>query len=175
MADPQEVQPGDEAAAATSPDLADAYLELGKSLSANPVGAETLKQIGVGFRKAAGLNHIGPVLSAQLEEQIEKTRGLVPPWGGADVELALPEPDTRPSEIVSATQRTAELIGQQNAAIAQLVELTINSLALSQTQQEQSRKSDRFSRRMTWTSVILTGATVAVSLAALIVAVTTGS
>lgn len=150
--------------------LGDAYVKLSKSLVNNALGADDLKKISAGFRRASGIDSIRDSLTSQRDEQVKRYREqLHPQWMDA-VELPVIEPDTTPSEIAANTERTADLIGQQNAAIAQLVELTINSLSLSKQQQEQSERTEKFSRGMAWASVILTTATVLVSAAALVVA-----
>jgi len=68
-----------------------------------------------------------------------------------------------------APARTAESTERMAEAVAELVALTANSLALSEKQREQSERSERFSRRMTWVSVILTGASFVAAVVAIIV------
>ncbi|WP_193596093.1 hypothetical protein [Microbacterium sp. YJN-G] len=152
-----------------TPDLGKAYGDLSRRLGKGGLGPEELKKLGEGFRRVAGMDHSRRVVADRLEALTKKARAVPSIWSEAE-EIPIIEPDTRPSVIAENTERTAELIGQQNTAISQLVELTINSLALSQQQQEQSKRSDQFSRRMAWVSVILTAATVLVSGAALVVA-----
>lgn len=165
MAGQQDPPPDDEPDDQDAPNLGKAYVELSQRLGNPGVDGETLKRIGEGFRRQSGISKIRGLLDDQLMKSIPKYE---------PVEMPVIKPDTRPSEIAAHTKRTAKLIGEQNAAIAQLVNLTINNLALSEKQQEQSKRTEKFSRRMTWTSVILTTATVGVSVAALCVSLASG-
>lgn len=151
----------------TAPEtLAGAYVKLHGQLKQPGLGAAQLRSIGEGFRGMLPAINVEPVdflaePRRKLQEQMARDRVAV-----EDIMDAF-EPDTRPDEIAANTARSAELISEQNAAIAQLVELTLSNLALSEAQQKQSERTETFTKVMTWISVSLAFA----SLIAAIVAI----
>jgi hypothetical protein len=165
------VEDGEQAEHEAKPrNLAAAYVELNDQLKRPGLGAAQLKSIGDGFRSMLPSIDVKPVdflaePRRRLQEQMARDRAAVE--GIMDAF----EPDTRPDEIAANTARSAELISQQNTAIAQLVELTLSNLALSEAQQKQSERTEKFTKTMTWISVALAFA----SLIAAVVAIAVSS
>lgn len=149
--------------------IADAYAEMTAGLRERLLGAEQLKYIGEGFRARLPVFDTTPVdildgPMQRMQERIVRDQEIVAQA------LADYEPDTTPDEIAANTARAADLMREQNAAIAQLVEVTLTNLALSKDQQEQADRTEKFARRMSWASLAVAGG----SLAAAVVAIGVG-
>lgn len=147
--------------------LAAAYVELNKQLTGRAVGAEQLKELGNGFRR--NLPHFAPSSADILADSTRELQQRLAIVHEAFAAIDDIEPDRRPDEIVANTSRSAELISEQNKAIAQLVELTLSNLALAQTQHEQARRTEKFAKAMSWASVSIAGASLATAIVAVLV------
>jgi hypothetical protein len=150
--------------------LAAAYVELNGKLKGGGLSAEQLKSIGKGFRGMQPLIDSGRT-DFLAEPLLKMQRTIIPEQSVIDNMIERFQPDTRPDEIAANTERAAELMSEQNEAIAQLVEITLSNLALSKTQQEHSERTERFARRMSWASVIIAGASLAAAVAAIAVSI----
>lgn len=152
-----------------TPNLGAAYMDLIQGLKANALPAETLRRLGTDFSKAAGLDRITndwglKAIPANLLPHREFDSALMDPA------LDLPI-DTSHHETARNTERMAETLEGQTEAVAQLVQLTASSLALTTEQREASERSERFSRRTTIISVVIGAASLGTSIAAIVVAI----
>ncbi|MBS0024119.1 hypothetical protein [Microbacterium paraoxydans] len=151
-----------------APDLQAAYSDLVQGLKANALPAETLKELSANFARASGLDRITQDLASKFVPPTLLTTPSASPIGDALFDLPI---DTSHHDTARNTERMAESLEAQRQAVAQLVQLTTASLALTTEQREASERAERFSRRTTITSVIIAGASLGTSIAALIVAV----
>ena len=74
-------------------------------------------------------------------------------------------------EVDDSPQRTAESTEQMAQYVAELVQLTGSSLALTEQSREDNAKLERFTRRISWASLGISIASLAVAIASLIVAI----
>jgi hypothetical protein len=147
-------------ASITSTDLSRAYLEAGG------FSKDWFKGLSDEIIKAAGITAPQTGVFNAPEHQ-----SWLP---GANLQLNEYEPiefhpDPSPEITAETTRRMADLMHEQNNAVGELVRLTTSSLALSTKQREQNERSERFSRRMAWASVLLTAASLVAAIAAVIV------
>jgi hypothetical protein len=135
------------------PNLNAAYTNLLRGLEASVLPAETLKKLGDDFSRAAGLDRLasdwGLISPQHFLPQHEIESDLLNPA------ILSQHVDTSHHETARNTERMAESLEAQHAAVAQLVRLTASSLALTTEQREASERSERFSRRTTITSVVI--------------------
>lgn len=152
-----------------TPDLSGAYADLVKGIRMNALPAEKLQELSANFSKAAGMDKLAGIFDSSPMTRFFPN-GIVP-QPPSDFVLDLPPIDTSPSRTAENTERMAEVLEDQHAAVTQLVSLTASTLALTAQQREAAERSERFSRRTTIASIFIAAASLGTSVAALVVAV----
>lgn len=124
-----------------------------------PIGFRLSKEAEAGFA----------AIRKQLQDQVKpfpvealKPIDLVEPDFGDPDEWA-------PNRTAAAAEQTAEATGRLADMTSAVVDLTEKNLQLAQAAQDGAARTERFTRRMAWASLIVAGASLLASIAAIII------
>lgn len=153
-----------------------AYRDLVEGLRGQALSSAELTRLSTNFSKATGLDQVTDFLgNADSMRSIGIASMGQFPAASIDpiplTELGDIPYDSSPSETARNTERMAEILENQHAAVTELVTLTASSLALTTEQREAAQRAERFSRRTTIASVVIAAASLGTSIAALLVAI----
>lgn len=145
-------------------DVGKAYERLGIAQALKP--SDLLKSLNI-----PSLTSIG---SSAMRLGIPEERRLTAPELATmppmiDYDIPVFEPDDSPQRTADATEQMVEVLRDVHTVTADLVRLTNTNLQLTQAQQESARRTERFTRGMTWASLAVAVA----SLGAAVVAIFT--
>lgn len=136
----------------SAPDLAGAYIDM---------IARTAESTG-GFRKALGLDGLQKLFEASAIPQ----NRILERWEAE--QLRVPIADLKPNATEEHTERMAGTLENVHATIAQLVQLTAANIAIAESQQESAKRTERFSRRATWVSIVIGGGSLIAAVATIV-------
>lgn len=171
----------DEAApASTSPEeLAKAYRNLSAGLD-SALDPDIMQPTLDRFRNTLGLGIGTADMLARLAATTDSPNlldsipaGLIAPPAPPLHEIADIYSPT--ADIADHTAEVADLMRLQHEAIAQLVALTATSLQHTRAQQASAERTERFTRGMSWSSLVVAVASLGAAVGAIVVSLTTGS